>query len=380
MGEASSLFHEITEKATTPSLIGEALYWSGRNAESGKDRDKSRCYYKKLYETLPDSTFAAEAYFRMYDYFDYLQGEREAIKHLEIFSERYPDSPFLLNALYIMGLDAKRDRKTSSGKWIGKKDRIKAIEHFGRIENLYKEFLARNTFSEEEKKHYSLLRFHAVLERASANLNLGTDASGAKRQIYLKYAEEVFTSFLSEVTSELSKEDSRTLEIEGRLGLARTFLASDRDKDAEEVLVKIVTDREDGKNPGKYHLSRVLNLLGKIESLRKNYTKALQRFTEAEEISGENPVTTDRKLEQWIEMSDCYRELKEYDRAMTLLSKVINEDAISGLRIKAMLLRANIYSLQERHELAKKQLEACSLKGGEWGKKAKEQLMEMYGY
>ena len=65
---------------------------------------------------------------------------------------------------------------------------------------------------------------------------------------------------------------------------------------------------------------------------------------------------------------------------MRLLSRVINDDVISPLRIKAMFLRADVYELQGRPELAIKQLEATSLKGGEWAQKAKEKLEQVYGY
>jgi hypothetical protein len=39
-----------------------------------------------------------------------------------------------------------------------------------------------------------------------------------------------------------------------------------------------------------------------------------------------------------------------------------------------MYLRAEIYALQGRHDLAKKQWEATAKKGGEWALKAKENL------
>ena len=44
-----------------------------------------------------------------------------------------------------------------------------------------------------------------------------------------------------------------------------------------------------------------------------------------------------------------------------------------------MYLRAEIYELQNRPELALKQLEATASKGGEWSQKAKEKL-EKYVY
>jgi hypothetical protein len=62
------------------------------------------------------------------------------------------------------------------------------------------------------------------------------------------------------------------------------------------------------------------------------------------------------------------------------LSKAINDDAISSLRIKAMFIRAEIYAIQGRNDLARKQLEATSKKGGEWALKAKQKLDMEYGY
>ena len=70
----------------------------------------------------------------------------------------------------------------------------------------------------------------------------------------------------------------------------------------------------------------------------------------------------------------------ELDEAMILLSKVINDDTISSLRLKAMFIRAEIYEQQGRQELAIKQLEATSKKGGEWALKAKEKLVCDYGF
>ena len=65
---------------------------------------------------------------------------------------------------------------------------------------------------------------------------------------------------------------------------------------------------------------------------------------------------------------------------MKILSQVINEDAVSGLRLKAMYLRAEIYEEQGREELALKQLEALAKKGGEWSLKAKEKLEKDYRF
>ncbi|MDB6080815.1 MAG: hypothetical protein JWO53_87, partial [Chlamydiia bacterium] len=82
----------------------------------------------------------------------------------------------------------------------------------------------------------------------------------------------------------------------------------------------------------------------------------------------------DLLLEIWIAKSQCYKEMGKLDQAMVLLSQIINNNTASQLRIKAMLLRAEIYELQKRNDLAIKQLEAAATKGGEWGEQAKQKL------
>ena len=59
---------------------------------------------------------------------------------------------------------------------------------------------------------------------------------------------------------------------------------------------------------------------------------------------------------------------------MLILSRIINYDAVSSLRLKAMFLRAEIYEHQGRLELARQQLRAVAKKGGEWASKAQSKL------
>jgi tetratricopeptide (TPR) repeat protein len=111
----------------------------------------------------------------------------------------------------------------------------------------------------------------------------------------------------------------------------------------------------------------------------KEYLMAEEAFNQAESSNENNVLSTDQKLELWIQQSECAKALQQMDKAMLILSKVINDNTISSLRVKAMYLRAEIYALQGRHELARKQLTATVNKGGEWAAKAKIQLEETYG-
>ncbi|NDC39466.1 MAG: hypothetical protein EBZ48_15745 [Proteobacteria bacterium] len=58
---------------------------------------------------------------------------------------------------------------------------------------------------------------------------------------------------------------------------------------------------------------------------------------------------------------------------------VINADVASPLRLRAMFERAELYELQERPELAVRQLESIAKMGGEWALAAEKKLKERYG-
>ncbi len=128
------------------------------------------------------------------------------------------------------------------------------------------------------------------------------------------------------------------------------------------------------------YLSRVWGDLAHIAMRRSEPTLALKYLQHASEADAGKALSTDQRLGLWISQSACYRALQQYDHAMRMLSKVINSDAISSLRIKAMFLRAEVYELQDRPELAAKQLDACRNKGGAWAVRAQTKLNNEYSY
>lgn len=84
-------------------------------------------------------------------------------------------------------------------------------------------------------------------------------------------------------------------------------------------------------------------------------------------------------LEIAMEKSLCFREMQKPDKAMALLAWIINGPYVSSLRIKAMILRADLYLLLHRRDLAIRQLDSVVAKGGEWGAVAERKLRELYG-
>ena len=127
-----------------------------------------------------------------------------------------------------------------------------------------------------------------------------------------------------------------------------------------------------------YYLSQVWQELGRLAIGCRDFDTALNCFEIALGCIPSVPVN-EPQLILWLQQSSCYREKKEYDLAMRLLSKVINAETASPLRLKAMYLRSEIYELEERPELAIRQLEAMTKKGGEWASQAKDKLKRQYG-
>lgn len=380
---AEAAYLLLGEKFPSSPLCGEAWLRAAACADQlHKDPEISRQRRQKVFEQYPASDQAAEAYFTYYTYQEYLQGDRNAIKHLQRFIEQNAESPFQIEAYYLLGMDYKRDRKTPEGKWIRKKSLTDAIDAFQEAETLYDLLRVKQLIPEKKLTFYTTLRYRAILERALANLAIAEDAQGAKQQIYLEYAEEVFRQLLDDFkqSTTLFQDGSPSIYEESAFGLVQTYLKEKKQPDAEALLSDLIQKCALAKVTRGYYLSRALYEQGKIALNKKDYNHALQLFKQAEDASKGNLLSTDQKLDLWIQQSNCLQGLDQNDNALLILSKVINDDAISTLRLKAMYLRAEIYETQSRPELARKQLDSLARKGGTWALKAKEKLEKQYGY
>lgn len=385
--KAEDTYLRLVQDLPSSNLAAEAWLWAARCAdELKKDPQVGKQRRQYAFEHYPLSPYTAEAYFTYYTYPEYIQGDRASIKHLKNFINTYHDSPFLIDAHFLMGLDYKRDRKTPEGKWIRKKSLTDAIDSLQKAEILYDELVEKELIPKEKLDYYMALRDRAIFERALANLAIANDAQGAKRQIYLDYAEEVF----KELTHELRKRkeshapppfqqnDFPLIEEESAFWLAQTYMKANKDENASAILNEMLNRYQQMNVTKGYYLARTQDELGNIAMRKKDFPAAMHKFKLAEEANKGQFLSTHQKLDLWIRESMCYREMKQFDEAILILSKVINDDAISTLRLKAMFLRAEIYELQKRPELARKQLESMVKKGGLWAKKAQEKLEKEY--
>lgn len=387
--EAEKVYLQLIKDFPDSPYQPEAWLWSAYctdQLQSEPDVARQRRVY--LLEHYPQSSVAAEAYFTMYSYRDYLQGDRNAMKHLQYFAKKYPESPYLMQAYYLIGLDFKRNRKSPEGKWIRKKSLNDAIDAFQKGESLFENLMDKVLISDDKIDFYTNVYYRIILERAMANLAIADESEGAKQQIYLEYAEEVLKNLLASFNLQQSPYVKRLMRSdtypalyeESAFWLAQTYVKQQKDVEAERLLSTLLEKYQQDKIINGYYLSRIKYEQGKIAMRHQDPLRALEAFKKSEEAAKGNLLATNEKLDLWIQQSYCYRDLKQYDDAILVLSKVANDDAISSLRLKAMFLRADIYELQGRPELARKQLEWLAKKGGNWALKAREKLEKNYGY
>lgn len=367
---ADKSFATLIERHPSSPYKNEALFWRAKCAEKRGAEEQMRAWLREIYENDPTSLEAPRAYLSCYTYRDYMQGERKAIKHLQAMPARFPNQPLVMIAYYLIGLDHKKDHINGEQKIQSHQNLIAAIEAFHKAETLYDDLFQKQIFKDDELNYFTQLKHRAHLERAMANAAIAEQSQGAKKQIFLEYAEEV----LQQLQGHLTENSPAEVLDETDFHLSEIYLKLGRHKKAEELYDQMFRRyQNDGIQKG-YLLSQVWVQKGKLAQAENDYVKALGYFKEADAAGiGLSP---DQKLDIWIQQAQCLRELGQYDESMRLLSQVVNDEAISALRVKAMYLRAEVYALQGKPELALKQLEATSKKGGEWGLKAKEKLRE----
>ncbi len=387
--KAKNNFLELYKRYPTSNQAGDALFFASRAAENlHEPPEVIQSMRHDVWEKYPQSAHAAEAYLNTYSYADYMQGSSKVLQHLRDMPLQYPDSPFIIQAYYLMGLDYKKDHRAPEGTLLHKRQLPKAIESFQLAETAFDKLQANGTLPSDQLDTWIAIRYRAIIERAVANMAIAIESKGTKRQIYLEYAADVLNQLVDDFENPqhpLTKtlvcgETFHPLSEEGHFALAQVHLKSYDDRKAENILNDMLDKYKQAKITRGYFLSRTWYELGRIAMRQKDETRALDCFAKAEDASKGKVLSAEQKLDLWIQQSQCHRAQHRLDEAMLILSKVINEDAVSGQRLKAMFLRAEIYEEQGRDELAQKQLEALAKKGGEWGIKAKDKLEKNYGF
>jgi len=346
----------------------------------GVSRASQKQQLREVYQNYPQSRYAPEAYLAYYTYSEYLN-EPEARVHLQAMKGRFPDSPLVINAQYLLGLSLRRippssdKKKSPTSRW------HQAIEAFQEAESTFERLYNAGLIPDKDLPRCTTLRCRAKLERALANLAIASDALGAKKCIYLGYTSDLFRELVAELDEAPWKSEALDpIREEAAYSLVVALMRSENLPLADTFANELLERYKCNSVSRGYFLSRVLYQKGSLQLQTGNYADGLAFFQQAEESAKGNLLSPEEKLDLWLAQSHCLRQLNRLDEAMLVLSKVINEDAISSLRVKAMFLRAELYQQQGRHELAQKQLEATARKGGEWAAKAKDKLAKDYGF
>ncbi len=375
MFEKAEHVYLILAQKSPPSLYaGDAWHWAANCREHlGNSQNKVQHYRKKVFEAFPQSTYADEAYFRFYSIKDYLLGDPEALRHLLDLENKFPRSPYRISALYLIGLDALHDRKSTDGKTIRSKDLEKALSSFQQAAAIYES----STVAEDKQEYFIAVRYRSLLEGAQLLLaNASTWEQGEKilHKLYLE-----FETPGNEPATSVSKAQLHPGE-ECAFSLAQCYIQGKQDSTAERILSKMLEKYHAAKISRGYYLSRAWYEQGMIATRKERHAQALECLTQAEDAAKGRVLSTDELLDLWIQQSFCYQKLQQLEEAMLILSKVINYDAISSERLKAMFLRGEIYEQQGRLDLARRQLEALSKQGGPWSQKAKIKLEQNYAF
>jgi tetratricopeptide (TPR) repeat protein len=231
--------------------------------------------------------------------------------------------------------------------------------------------------------HFSLVHYRTRLEKASMLAkeaeNFPNDEKGIAS---LKNCEGILLCIRNEMTDPqnpksralIGQKGYDYLQEETGFLLIKCLIKGGNEVEAEKLIGQLLERYQSTKITRGYYLSRTWYEQGKIAQNRNDPLFALQCFKLAEEAGKGKILSSDELLDLWIQQSFCYQSLGNGDEAMLILSHIINYDAVSSLRLKAMFLRAEIYEQQGRFELAKKQLESIAKKGGEWALKAQSKL------
>ncbi len=363
---AKSALCELVKSANHVAHLPESHALIARCEENlGEDPLKT---WQALVDGYPDSPFAAEAYYFLVPESDYQRGAPQGLHHLQDLTQRFPESAWSIEANLFLGLNAKRDIFTSSGKLYKAKDLERSSQYLKKACDIFHNLDKRQCFK-DHRDYYFALSARATIERATAYLAIAESAEGTKQQVYQKYAIDLLTHLLTDI-----KEPNLIDESEYLLALA--YEKSGEEVKAEALYEAIVHRFRAKKTTRSHYLALSLGRLGRLHQKQHQIESALSYFKGAADAGRGKVLNSDQYLEIMIEQSHCYLLLGDDDSAMTTLSKVINEDAASSLRLKAMFLRSQIYRRQGREELALRQLEALSNQHGEWAAKAQQELLK----
>ncbi|MCH9633553.1 MAG: Cell division coordinator CpoB [Chlamydiae bacterium] len=384
--QARHTFLKLIEGYPLSKWTGDAWYWAAECHDlQSHDPNISKAYRKKVFENHPNSAHAAESYFYYFPFESYLSGDVQAMEHLENMENKFKDSPLIVVSYYLRGIQKSKDHYTDLGKLVAFKDDSSALSLFEQAKETFLNAYIKGDISSESQPYLSEIYHRSQLASAQTLLSLSEKELGELRYVQVEQAIEIYKLIIEQFES---KENPLVKELycqcnypeileEAEFGLAMALIRQSQLSEGEDLLHKIIKQHQEAKMDKNYYCSRAWYELSLIAMARESYEDALNLLVKSQRAV-DNRVTIDQKIELCIQESLCYRFLNKLDLAMLTLSKIINEEEDSELKIKAMYLRAEIYEIQGKTGLAQKQLESAAKKGGGWAKMSQDRLMANY--
>jgi tetratricopeptide (TPR) repeat protein len=385
--EAEHLFTQLAESYPYFDKVGESWFWAAESAEwTQRDPLLVKRYRRTVFEGYPNTEHAPHAYFNYFSYADYLQGQGTAMAHLAKMKDIYPDTPYLIVVNYLQGLDLKGEQWDPDGVLLHTADISAATTAFEEARQQF-DFCYEHGLIESKRLDYFVnVRYRSMLEKARGFTQVAQEAEGAKRQIYLQYAEQAYREIVADFSEDPSPlvafvhEDVPGLGVreDAEYGLAEVYKAAG-DLPAAQATVDSMLQRLKGEEQlSPYFAATVYRLSAELASLRGQPAEALDALDRAEELAGTDALPSDERLEMGILKARCYKDLGDLPRAMQLLGQVVEAEVPSPVRVQAMLERSEIYRAEGKRDLAIRQLEIAAETGGEWAERARETLDKDY--
>lgn len=341
--------------------------------------------YQKLYETYPDSEYATEAYYRIYPENAYIEGNATALLHLKRMGAHLQKGPFWILASFYIAQNIRQEAPELHHSEVQRNLLKQALNRYETI--IYDVETTNSLYKDlpELFDHLNKIAMQSRLESITTKLTLLAqwDESQNSEELEKSYqqCQEGLTSIkalIDQVSNDSSKFYSNLWQESARTAY-KTYQVQGKKAEARAELEHLI---HYAKNCSLLQTEAVLFSvceLARLHIKEGSYGKAATLLDMAEEIHTHNPQKT-FLLQVWIVKSELAEKQKDISGAMKLLSKVINDDSASSLRLEAMFLRGELYEKKGRRDLARKQFTACTKKGGEWANRAKKKLEVEYGY
>jgi tetratricopeptide (TPR) repeat protein len=310
-------------KIHVPYRDDETLYFLGRLTNDAS-------FFTEVVTHFPASDFAQESYMRIFKDEEYAAGSYEAIHHLLIMPKELQVPPFSTLRAFYLGMSYEKAN-----------DQIELARSFFEIA------ISESRSSEKLKK----LFLEALVRKANLSLLQG--------EVLASYeALTELSSFFSKAST-CEKKKWITLWQKSLFLLAAVYEKKADVFQAQKTRQELYTlSTQYDAVQGNLIAETLLNLAIHVSS-----EKSFRLLDIAENCKD---IDREMLLNIWLTRSHILVENGQIDLAMQYLSRVINDHLASSLRIRAMFLRADIYEMTGRVDLAKKQLDFIIEKGGEW--------------